>query len=193
MAESLIFSASATAAPPGRSKSRYAHVTDPKDPKWLGLSDIADWRRIFSSMYMAGLTIDGTQFASAEHYLQYRKAALADGSKALKLFGPESSLDSWGAWKHRKTVRLTSAQWQVWIDEVRPATKKLILCHKFAAGSICRQALMATNGAQLWSIAPRRPPVRMHNHEALRDSLIEQQRNPTILLDDDPIWATIGL
>jgi predicted NAD-dependent protein-ADP-ribosyltransferase YbiA (DUF1768 family) len=144
-------------------------------------------------MYMTGLTIDGIRFASAEHYLQYRKAALADGARALKLFGPESPLDSWGAWKHRKTVHLTPAQWREWIDDVRPAAKKLILCHKFAAGSICRRVLMATNGAQLWSIAPRRPPIRMHNHEALRDSLIVQQMNPAILVDDDPIWATIGL
>src|SRR5579872_4892579 len=117
--EKLVFGMCMGAAAPGKSKSKYEFVRDPASAEWKELAAIPDWRRVLSSLYATRLRINGLEFGSAEHYLQYRKAAIADEKRAAAMFclDPRAGVSAGtgvDAWKARKKIHLTPAQIAEW-------------------------------------------------------------------------------
>jgi len=174
MADRLAFGMRLAHSLPGSSKSKSEYVKDAK--QYIELGKLMHWRRALSSLYEQPMKIDGLTFQTAEHYLQYRKLALANEKKARELFAMESlsvtALGSgWDAQRKRKAVLLSTSQWKQWEENVMAESKAVIRREKFRQGTIAYRVLMATGDAELWHVAPRCRPVRMHRTEARRASL----------------------
>lgn len=176
MSQRLVFGMRMSNTPPGKSKSKYEHINNPESKEWQTLAAIANWRQVLSSLFIQPMEIDRKTFRSVEHYLQYRKAALADEKQAFNLFvtesGSEVALGSgFDARKARKTIRLSEVQWQEWKERVEKEAKSLARQAKFAPGTTAHRVLLATGTAELWSTVPRMASVRMFHHEELRETL----------------------
>jgi len=170
----LVFKATAKEAEPGKLRSKYEYVPDPKDDKWKVLKETKDWRRVLSSLYEYPMKLEDLTFSSLEHYLQYKKISLADPKKAFD-FTRESETklglgSGFEARKKRRLVTLTTLQWREWEEKVLPEAKRKGKEVKFASG-VPREVLLATNDAELWSVVPRGAAFRMTRLEEFRESL----------------------
>lgn len=170
----LVFYSKASDTAPGYGKFKNEWVNDPKHEKWKELASITNWRRTLSSLFVAPMKIDGYTFQTVEHYLQYRKIALADEKRALEFTVESGSKlgqeDGFAARKARKMVMLSKDQWSRW-EALEPSVKEKAKLAKFKKGTLCYRVLMATHDAELWHFAPRCPAIRMKRTEELRDQL----------------------
>jgi predicted NAD-dependent protein-ADP-ribosyltransferase YbiA (DUF1768 family) len=149
-----------------------------KDPKWLDLGQIPNWRRVFSSLFEGEpLTIHGLTFKTTEHYLQYCKAKIESEKRAYEFTMDSKSKLGLGSGKDaraaRKRVMLTKQQWDRWETDIKNKAKTQVRNVKFAQNTLARRVLLATKDAQLWSVVPRCQAIRMTRLEEFRSCLFK--------------------
>ena len=170
----LVFGMSLSNTKPGKSQSKYEYINPNDIDKLSNLYNIShEWRKTLSSLYPCLLSIDNLSFNSIEHYIQYRKIKLADDEKSY-LFTRESGShiglgNGYMARNNRKMVILTNVQLHQW-DSIISDVKSIAKNAKFSI-KLFHDILLATQDAELWSIAPRCKPIRMYNCEILRSKL----------------------
>lgn len=170
----LVFSICGSNTPPGKSSSKFEYISDPENNKWKPLSEMTNWRKVLSSLYVSPFKINDKTFNSVEHYIQYRKILLADHKKANEFTAESKSKLGMGcgidARRARKIVTLTEEQWIKW-ESIEKQVKDEAKKAKFTQNDFCKQVLLATHDAELWHYAPRCEKMRMFGHEKLRDEI----------------------
>ena len=154
---------------PGRGVGE--HVNSRGD--YLELSQITNWRRMFSDMWNEHVQVDGYTYGSHHHAFQAAKFWTAGEDEIAFNFTIESNSKlglgtSLDAYRARKTKMLSGAQMEKW-EKNKGAAKDKIYQRKYCPGSAALRALMATGSALLVSKPPRGKRIECTRLMGIRD------------------------